>query len=389
MYTLPSIATDLAISASQDEPTSTRRPTSAGKPSRNRRSNVYNSEEIDVDVDITIPTVKERTTKAPQQVFKNVVVPINSRSSLGSSLSSVRDLSSEYDTPATSVAGTPAESLVREELASRRLGKLSKSSISSGLSYKSPKGKRKRPEKDELIQTDALLTQASPKEEYEERGSKQSTSRKRRNGRIEDSVDDDPFSSPTVELSTTPAISGIQISKSNSQELTFSRTPLEEASEEDIDDLFTADIAKPKKVKTAQRTTLPSRAARNGAKKSMNDESLHQILDSEDSSLSEDISNVSLFASDLDTGAFEESGDSDTDVDDTFEKSNDPTRSGSAIATASLNPITAQASVPQRRRARATRDANPNRSRRRYGGMEDRVCYAYLPADYTIETNRS
>lgn len=388
LHTSPSTSTNLAIPASQDQFASTRRPTSVVKPTRIRRSNVSNSEELDVDIDISIPSAQELTTKAPQQVLKNVVVPINSRSSLGSSLSSVRDLSSEYDTPATSVAVTPAESLVKEELASGRFGNSNRSNISNALSDKSTKGKRKRSEKDELIQTDTLLAQALQEEEYEEDGRlKRSTAKRGRKGRIQDSEDDDPLSSPMAELSTTPAISRIQISKSNRQEISRSRAPLMEGSEEDIDDLFAAGMAKPKKVKTAQRATLPSRAARDSAKMSMSGRNPHQILDSEDSNLSEDISNVSMFASDLDSDAFEESGDSDADVDDAFERSNDPTRSGSAAATAPFDANTAPASVSRRRRARATRAANPNRVRRRYRGMEDRVCYTYLPAGYIIETN--
>lgn len=337
---------------------------------------------------MSILPAKELTTKAPQQVLKNVVVPINGRSSLGSSLSSVRDLSSEYDTPATSAAVTPAESLANEELASGRFGKHKRSNMADALSDKLTNGKRKRSEMDDLIQTDALLAQALQEDEYEEEGRlKRSISKRSRKGRIQDSEDDDPLSSSMAELSNTPATSRIQNSKSNRRDAFHSRVASKGNSEEDINDLFAGGIAKPKKVKTAQRTALPSRAVCDGAKKSMIGRNSHQILDSEDSDLSESISNVSLFASDLDSDAFEESGDSDTDVDDAFERSNGPPRSGSAAATASSDAIMAPTSVPRRRRARATPAANPNRVRRRYRGMEDRVCYTLLRTDYVIETD--
>jgi len=348
-----------------------------------------NSEHLDVDMDDSIPLAKGRTTKAPQQVLKKVVVPMNSRSSLGSSLSGVRDQSSEYDTPATSVAVTPAEFLVKDETANRNFGKLSRSNMLDAMTENPTKGKRKRSEKDELIESGTLLAQALQKEEYKMEEPCWSTSKRGRKGRIKDSEDDDPLSSSMAETSTTPAMFRTQGSRPCGQSTFGFRASLEEGSEEEIGDSFIADSPGLKKVKTAQRASLPSRAARDSAKISMKDSCSHQILDSEDSELSGDLSEVSLFASDSESDAFAESGDSDAEVYDALEGSNDATTTASAVATASSNAITAQTTVPRRRRARATRAANPNRVRHRYGGMEDRVGYRYLRLKYTVETDGS
>lgn len=318
-----------------------------------------------------MPIVKEPSTRAPQQILKNVVVPVNSRSSQGSSLSSVRDPSSDFDTPATSVAVTPAESLAKEELAGRHFCKLSKSSVSNALSEESTYGKRKRSRKDELVQTKNTNTvQALQEKEVKEGWSlNRVPSMRGRKRHIQDSEDDEPLSSPKAELSNIPSISTIKISEPKRPRNYRSQ----EDSEEDIDDDFAARLANPKKVKMSHRASLSSRAVRGSAESSMNDRGLHQILDSEDTDISEDVSSCSLFASDLEIDALSEFEDSDADVDNFLEESNDLTRSGSAVATASFNAFTAPASVPRRRRARATQVANHNRMRHHNRRMEDRV----------------
>lgn len=322
-------------------------------------------------MDIPLPIVKKPSTRAPQQILKNVVVPVNSRSSLGSSLSSVRDPSSDFDTPATSVAVTPAESLAKEELASRNFGKLSKSSVSNALSEESTNGKRKRSRKDEFIQTKNTNTVQALQEKEVKGGWDLNLvpSMRGRKGHIQDSEDDDPLSSPKAELSNIPSISTIKISEPKRPRNYRSQ----EDNEEDIDDDFAARVANPKKVKMSHRASQPSRAVRGPTENSMNGRGLHLIVDSEDTDISEDVSSVSLFASDFEIDALSEFEDSDADIDDFLEESNDPTRSGSAVATASFNVFTAPASVPRRRRARATQVANHNRIRHHYGRMEDRV----------------
>ena len=86
-----------------------------------------------------------------RQVLKKVVIPVNGRPSTASSLSSIHDHSSEYNTPGTSAVVTPAESLVREERSLKRL--------SSSHPKRPFMGKRKRLEVDELMEADARLAQ--------------------------------------------------------------------------------------------------------------------------------------------------------------------------------------------------------------------------------------
>lgn len=341
----------------------------------------------------SLPRVKPQNLKPPRQVLEKVVVPVNGHSSVGSSLSSVRDQSSEYETPATSLAATPAESLVKEDIASRRSGKFNRGSISNALANEVAKGKRKRSTHDELIETDSLLAQAFQENEYDDDDKEEeekeeeepisSTLNRGRRHRVQDSEDDDPFSSSMAEASTIPAMSNTKPSKTIRQISVRSRTTLERGSEEGTDDSLAADMPNKKRVKTAQRTSLPSRAACNDAKQSIKDRNLQQILDSEDSELSEDFSDISLFNSDLDSDAFQESGDSDADIDDVLGRSNDAT-SLATVATTSSNTFTAPAAGARRRRGRGPRGANSTRNRRRFGAMEDRVSHTRLRANCRV-----
>ena len=108
----------------------------------------------------------------PSQVLKKVEIPAP-RSSLGSSLSSLRDDSSEGQTPATSVAVTPAEYLPKMS---------NKPCVASTPSVQVPifKGKRKRTDQGEQTEVDELLAQSVQQREWETDISRRLTSKQQR-----------------------------------------------------------------------------------------------------------------------------------------------------------------------------------------------------------------
>lgn len=99
-----------------------------------------------------------KSSVSKPQVMKQVVIPASS-SSLGSPLSSDLDQSSQSDTPATSVAATPAE-LLPKSLTRRSLAPAA-GSIPLKL-----KGKRKRTAADHLLEADELLAQSLQETEW-------------------------------------------------------------------------------------------------------------------------------------------------------------------------------------------------------------------------------
>lgn len=319
------------------------------------------------------------------QVLEKVVVPVVSRSSLGSSLSSIRDQSIEYDTPTTSVAVTPAESTTKDYLAGQRSSKLSRSGTSIAMSLKSAIGKRKRLEEDELVEAHSLLARALQENEYEEVEQQpiQSSSRRGRRVRVEDSEDDDPLSSSMPKIPSTTAIPRNKKARVNYQDPLPSRVATEQGSKESRDGSPAAEDSKSKRTKTTHRTTLPSRAARDSARRSVKDREAQRIFDREDSESSENHSDTSLFASNLDSDAFGDSGDSDEDVEDTLEGSNNANTTEANAATALTTTAPPAISQP-RRRTRGTRVPNSNRPRRRWGGHEDRVSKKCLLAHLQI-----
>ena len=100
------------------------------------------------------------------RVAKKVVIP--NTSSVDSPLSSACDQSDENETPATSVAVTPAESLLKGKVSAQVLrnqpAKLAMRQLNKGVSTQ----KRKRLQEDDLLEADALLAQALQEEEYDE-----------------------------------------------------------------------------------------------------------------------------------------------------------------------------------------------------------------------------
>ena len=313
-----------------------------------------------------------------RQVLKKVVVPGNSRSSMSSSLSSVRDQSSEYDTPATSVAVTPAESLGRQDCLGRRSTKLSMNIASiSGLEAPT-RSKRKRTEHDDFEETDARLAQVLQEAEYEERPAHPRSSKKGRRAHVEDSEDDEPLSSSVPPPSSTTALP-----KSRKGDSSQKRhlSPGVEDSDVTSDEPMRATMPSTTNIKTSSLSSLPSRAARDSAKKSLRAAQMQRIFDSEGSDLSEQLSDTSIFASDAASDAFEENEDSDESVDEMIDGQAHPSTAVTGPATGSA----IQAMVaPRRRRQRtapAVRTTLRNRDRRRLTGLEDRVSQR-LPCMY-------
>lgn len=238
------------------------------------------------------------TSRKTVRILKEVAVPRkkNSRldspqspSSISSTISSRRDCSLEYDTPGTSAAVTPAEFSAEGSksksssrgISMRRLNGTTRMAAETPSSATS-KGKRKREPEDELedlISSDARLAQALQAEEYADLEPRE---KKRRNLRIEDSDEE------ADSLSDVPSdFDAESISRPTSVQ---------------------ADRRTVKKIKTGGR--LPTRAARDNARKSIADKASLGILDDHDKDVMDD-SELSDYLSDMDS----ETADN-TDYDD-------------------------------------------------------------------------
>ena len=110
------------------------------------------------------PNAKDEGRWSTTQVAKKVVIP--STSSVASPLSSLHDLSSERDTPATSLAVTPAEPVTRTDL--NRAPRVTWGAVPSGNLHNINKKKRKRLEEEDLMEADTRLAQALQAKEYHE-----------------------------------------------------------------------------------------------------------------------------------------------------------------------------------------------------------------------------
>lgn len=336
-----------------------------------------------------LSTKKDRN-QPPQQVLKKVVIPVNGRSSIASSLSSVRDHSSEYDTPGTSVVVTPAESLVKEERSFKGPSRII-SSIPSYQVEEPYKGKRKRSEVDELMEADALLARKLQEQEYGEDQEAAPRPRPRRapSGLIEDSEDESLLSDLSRDHSPDqgnfPLIEIPSSGKPNRrrQKPLLSQVALAHveggrSQEESLDEDESSESPMPrnKRVKTVQRTSLPSRAARDSANKSIKDKTSRKILDSEDSDLSDLSDDVSLFGSDTGSDAFEESEDAD-------EEANDMVGAANMTDVAANNPSSAPTASSATGRRGRRGASNPTRGRRPWQRrVEDRVSSEILLISY-------
>ena len=335
----------------------------------------------EIDLDEEPLSAKEKGNQLPRQVLQKVVIPVNGRSSIASSLSSVRDQSSEYDTPGTSVAVTPAESLVKEDRSFKRPKRVI-SSIPSYQSEEPCKGKRKRLETDELIEADAQLARSLQEQEYGEDQGLTSRPRQTRapDGLIVDSEDESLLSDLSGEHSLHPGdfpvidMPSSREPKRRGHKALLSQAALahvegDRSQEESLDEEEISEAPMPsnKRVKTNHRTSLPSRAARDSAKQPSKDRTSRKILDSEDSELSDHSDDVSLFSSDTGSNAFEDSEDADEEADDVVGAASMP-------AVATNNPSSAPTAISatgRRGRRGATNSTRGRRSWQRRVG--DRV----------------
>lgn len=210
------------------------------------------------------------------------VLPSQSPESSFSGLSSLGGQFSDDETPETSAIMTPAESLTKRETLARPLSKPTGEKDKTQMTEAGVSNKRKRGHVDD----DALLAQMLQDREYQKDLSRNGLAKRRRRNAIEDSGDD--LSPPDV----------IEVSSSETDH-------------------------RPSKGRRTHRTlSLPSRAARESAKKSIKAEISRKILDtdSDDSGLSDYIS-----AEDLDDLAESEANEDNLSAFETTASENAPT----------------------------------------------------------------
>ena len=291
--------------------------------------------------------VKRRPSQRPQvkTVLKEVAIPLSSAtksegprgrilpsqspSSIGSTLSTSRDHSTEYDTPATSAIVTPAESLGKS-LSSKPLGDPLRRTLPHSKAMTATKGKRKRDDVDELVEADALLAQALQEEEYGEEKPMRGRPRKAPRNLVNDSDDDSVLSD----------------------------LPLE-----DSDDV---DLPVTKRAKKSERPSLPTRAARENAKKSITAKASRGVMDTDDSD------DISFTYSDTD---FDSMDDLVDEIDAILPPSTSMTDAPTPAATTAPSN---RSNAARRARRRDTRRVNWRQ--RLQDGMESRVslCTGYI-----------
>lgn len=202
--------------------------------------------------EVSIPA---NTFKVPS--LREQLAPSRTPSSMGSALSSVRGYSSEYETPGTSAAVTPAESLVKGPRSFSRPSRSSRGSL-LGLeeSETKAKGKRKRDFSgaNDPFEADAILAQALQEEEYAEEDIQPPKARRTPKALVIDSDEDMDLLSD-----------------------------LSDAMSDDIS--IKSESPRKKRPRLSQRSTLPSRSARDNAKRSIKQKASLQVQDSDEESL--------------------------------------------------------------------------------------------------------
>lgn len=334
------------------------------------------------DIDLDDEPLRTKPNQLPPQVLEKVVVPVKGRLSFASSLSSVLDLSSEYDTPDTSMVVTPAESVVKEERSLSRPSRTSRT-ITPYQPNERFMGKRKRLAVGELMENDTLLAEALQKQEYSGDQEVASRTRRARDALLEDSEEvflhnlsrersPGPDDCPKLDIST----SG-RSNRRRPNALPSQITPvdlevgwsLEESLDED--EISETQLPRNKRVKTVNRTTLPSRAACASANTNITDRTFRGVLNSEDSDLSDHSDDGSLFGSDSVSYASEDFEDADGDAGDVVGAANSLTTAKPARnfpSTSSAIPGTGRRGAP------STQATNPTRGRRSWQRrIEDRV----------------
>ena len=329
-----------------------------------------------MDWDEDPPSAKESSIPPVKQVLKGVVIPTSNRTSIGSSLSSVRGQSSGYDTPVTSAVATPAESLVKE----RTLG------VPPEVSGRSDRGKRKRSEADDQLEADAALARSLQEREYDKEPRFGRRSKGARQALINDSDEEVDDLSATPDLFTAnTSDADVPLSRRTGPDRLAPFPPPRCPHGDSLDDEDEDDpIPRRKRVKPTLRASLPSRAARASATKSLKDSSSRQILDSDDSELSElsDVSSdASVFASEVDSDDMEDSDGVGEDDAEGAEENGLGTTAGSStlVADATITP------AGRRGRRRAPRQNNArSRQHRRFRNryFDSRVSRVYIQSTF-------
>ena len=239
------------------------------------------------------------------------------------------------------------------------------------MSDASAKGKRKRIDFDDMIEADADLARMLQEKEYEEEPQVGSRPGKASRGLIVDSEDDDDDLLSDIKDSSDEMPTRRQY-KSNDWVPPISRRRVGKSALE----VFSDDedvLPQRKKAKTTPRTSLPSRAARENASKSLKESNSRRILDSDDSELSDLQSDV--LDSDVDSDMFEDEDELDEDEDS--ESDNATTTAAPVIASAN----SATAPIVRRRRIVSRRGRSAHRVPRvretcRFDHTETDACQA-------------
>ena len=363
------------------------RPANRSKPIRSRTSNLGVT-----SLDEESVSAKGNTSRHPPQVLKEVAIPLGSRSSFSSSLSSVRDESSEYDTPGTSTVVTPAESLMKEGQPIKRSSRISSSNMTCH-SEQSFKGKRKRMVVDELLEADAILARELQEQEYGKDEQVAAKPRSVRNGLVEDS-EESLLSGSRGENSLEAGDSAVfdlpprKRSNRGRRKAWLSQVPPtdvegEQSQEESSTEEGNSETHMPraKRVKTSYRNSLPSRAARQSANGSIQTRNAGKVRDSEDSEMSDHSDDASLFDSDSESDAFEDFEDTDEEAEDGVDA---PNRHTTVVAASTSSmpmaiPATGRRGTG-RRGAPPSQAINRTRSRRSWQRrIEDRVSFEMPP----------
>ena len=344
-----------------------------GRPAK--RSKIQISAATDFsNIDLDEKPQSGKQDQPSQQVLEKIVIPVNGRSSNGSSLTSNHDLSSGYDTPVTSVVVTPAESLLKER-SLRRPTELDDNSHQCQKSFM-PKRKRKHMELDELAKADALLAQNLQEQEYGVCQTMNIRSGGVHRGLLDDSGESllsDLSGEDLVDLEDslkfekyTPRKQRRRRSKALPSRIAPVVVQSGSSERESIDRSESPGISRvtDQRLMTDRRTSLPSRAARDWANKSIQDNISRKILNSEDSDVSIRSDDVSLFGSDTVSEATDDSEDIDVEAANVADSLNN---SSTAVAATAIQ-TTGRRGVPS---ATAT---IPNRGRRSWQRrVEDRV----------------
>ena len=375
----PEIAPFILAATFADKSCPTSQLRNHSRSSKNMKSKYAKILEIESDGDELSHFSHQETQKPMHQVLEKVVVPRQSGTSRTSTLSSDRDHSSEYETPSTSVAATPAETLVNNEYSKRWLSKSMIQTMPPQIYDQFTRGKRKRPQNG-AGGSDVCMAEVLQQGGHEAEQSATPHSKRCKRCLVQDPEDDAPLSGSTAE--TSPTI--LECTTANAHHHSAQMHPsIDRDSDDETINLLESHVLNSKKAISGVRTLLPNRAARSITRQSLQSRTMPQVFETDDSDLSE----VSPLDFDMDSDSFDISEESDEDGGDVLNISNSivtasPTTAGMLVESSMDTTIT-------RRRGRATtsRNNNSNRVRLRLRGVEDRVSHRVLYIHFVFESN--